>query len=49
MELKLEIDRIKEYIDSDLCKRCEEMSERLKECEQLMESYIQNFTEDQNN
>lgn len=45
MELKLEIDRIKEYIDSDLCQRCEEMHNRLKECEKLMKDYIDNYVD----
>lgn len=49
MELKLEMDKIKEYIDSDLCKRCEEMNNRLHECERLLAEHIESYTEDQIN
>lgn len=34
--IKEEIEKIKEYIASDLCKKCEEMSDRLKECEKIL-------------
>jgi hypothetical protein len=34
--LKIEIDAIKEYVYSDLCRQCEEMSKRLIECERLL-------------
>ena len=43
MDLKIEIDSIKEYISTDLCRKCEEMSLRLKECEQLLQ-HIQEET-----
>lgn len=37
-QLKLEIDSIKEYITTDLCKKCEEMYNRLHECQKLLEN-----------
>lgn len=37
-QLKLEIDSIKEYLETELCKKCEEMSQRLKECYDILES-----------
>lgn len=36
-QLKLEIDSIKEYLETELCKKCEEMSNRLQECYSLLE------------
>lgn len=36
--LKQEISDIKEYVNTDLCKKCEEMSNRLKECEEMLSS-----------
>lgn len=39
-EIKLEIDRIKEYVESELCQKCEQMSKRLIECEELVKNYI---------
>jgi hypothetical protein len=35
-DLKSEIDEIKEYINTDLCRKCEEMSKRLEECERKL-------------
>lgn len=35
-ELKLEIDHIKEYLNTAVCIKCEEMSLRLNECEILL-------------
>lgn len=37
LELKMEIDKIREYVHSELCKKCEEMSQKLKECEQIIQ------------
>lgn len=37
-DLKIEIDSLKEYIYSDLCRKCEEMSKRLNDCERLLEN-----------
>jgi len=34
--LKQKISDIKEYVNTDLCKKCEEMSNRLKECEEIL-------------
>lgn len=42
-ELKLEIDRLREYIESDLCKKCEEMTRRLKQCEMLLKEYSSQY------
>jgi hypothetical protein len=36
-KLKLEIDSIKEYIDTELCKKCEEMYKRLEYCKDILE------------
>lgn len=38
IQLKLEIDSIKEYINTDVCKKCEEMYNRLHECQKLLEN-----------
>jgi hypothetical protein len=40
--LKLEMDKIKEYINSELCKKCEEMTTELRKCEQLLQEYSNN-------
>lgn len=37
--LKLEMDKIKEYVNSAICKKCEEMTVELQKCEQLLEEY----------
>lgn len=37
-ELKVEIDVLKEYISTDLCRKCEEMHTRLIECERLLQN-----------
>lgn len=37
-QLKLEMDSLKEYINTDVCKRCEEMYKRLQECQRLLEN-----------
>ena len=39
LEIKQEIDHIREYVESDLCKKCEEMQTRLKQCESLLDEY----------
>lgn len=39
LEIKQEIDNIKEYVESDLCKICEEMKNRLHQCEKLLNEY----------
>ena len=39
LEIKQEIDSIKEYVESDLCKKCEEMTTRLKYYESLLHEY----------
>lgn len=37
--IKEEIDRLKEYINTDLCKKCEEMASRLQQCEKILIEY----------
>jgi len=44
-QLKLEIDSIKEYLDAELCKKCEEMYNRLQECQSLLERLSRETTE----
>ena len=39
LEIKQEIDNIKEYVESDLRKICEEMRNRLFQCEKLLNEY----------
>lgn len=39
-DLKLEIDHIKEYLETDACKRCEEMYAMLDKCQQLLKEII---------
>ena len=36
------MDKIKEYINSELCKKCEEMTVELRKCEQLLQEYSDN-------
>lgn len=45
IELKMEIDRIKEYVNTDLCQKCIEMSERLRECEEILKEYIKQISD----
>jgi hypothetical protein len=40
MSLKEEIENIKDYIESDLCKVCEEMKNRLSKYEELLQTYL---------
>ena len=48
LEIKLEIDTIKEYIDTELCKKCEEMRKELDLLNQkLLEATNQNIRLDQ--
>jgi hypothetical protein len=42
VELKQELDSIKEYVDSEICKKCQEMYIRLEECQKLIKDYIDN-------
>jgi hypothetical protein len=37
IQLKLEIDSIKEYLNTEICKTCDEMHTRLKYCQELLE------------
>lgn len=36
-ELKIQIESIHEYLATELCKKCEEMTNRLIECERLLQ------------
>lgn len=38
-EIQQEIDYIKEYVESELCKKCDEMKSRLQHCETLLYEY----------
>jgi len=44
LKIQEEIDHIKEYLSTDFCKKCEEMMERLKYCEQLISDLQQDTT-----
>lgn len=39
LEIKEEIDNIKDYVESDLCRICEEMKNRLYQCEKILNEY----------
>ena len=39
VEIQQEIDHIKEYVQSELCKKCDEMKTRLQHCERLLHEY----------
>lgn len=36
INLQQEIDNLKEYINTDLCRKCAEINRRLEECERLL-------------
>lgn len=40
IQLKLQIDSIKEYIKSDICRTCAEMQIRLDEYEEKLKEYL---------
>lgn len=40
INLKLEIDAIKEYIDTELCRKCDEMRQKLETLEITLNEYI---------
>lgn len=40
INIKLEIDSIKEYLHTDVCRKCAELSIRLEECELLLQQYL---------
>lgn len=39
LEIKIEIENIKEYLSNEVCKKCEELSKRLVECEAQLYEY----------
>lgn len=39
LEIKIEIENIKEYLSNEVCKKCEELSKRLVECEAQLHEY----------
>lgn len=47
LQLKLEIDQIKEYVEDEICQRCDKLNKRLYECESsiifLIEEKIENI------
>ena len=40
VNLKLEIDSIKEYIETELCRKCDEMRRKLETLEITLDEYI---------
>ena len=38
-QIQNQIDNIKEYVNSEICKMCEEMQNRLVSCENLLNEY----------
>lgn len=38
-DLKEKIYQIKEYLNTEICQKCKEMSELLKQCEDLVDEY----------
>ena len=40
VNLKLEIDAIKEYIETELCRKCDEMRRKLETLEITLDEYI---------
>lgn len=42
IDLKLSIDHLREYVYGDICKKCEELSHQLNECEKLLKQLISN-------
>lgn len=44
-DLKLEIDSLKEYLQNEICRKCEELSTRLSECESLLYEYSRSNNE----
>jgi hypothetical protein len=39
MQIQTQIDNIKEYVNSEICKMCEEMKTRLVLCENLLNEH----------
>lgn len=39
VDIQNEIDSIREYVETELCKKCEEMFQHLKHLEKLLEQY----------
>jgi hypothetical protein len=39
INLKLQIDHLKEYINTDICRKCEEMSQQLKDFQRMLDEY----------
>ena len=44
-KIQEEIDHLKEYISTDFCKRCEDMINRLKKCEELLSEHKNSIKE----
>lgn len=38
-ELKVQIDQLREYVEGELCKKCEEMSKQLEEYKKMLYEY----------
>jgi hypothetical protein len=39
INLKLQIDHLKEYINTDICRKCEEISQQLKDFQRMLDEY----------
>lgn len=37
--LRIEIEELKEYVNTDICKKCEEFNQQLKEVQQMLDEY----------
>jgi FtsZ-binding cell division protein ZapB len=37
--LKIEIEEVKEYVNTDMCKKCDEFNQQLKELQQMLDEY----------
>jgi len=38
-QLKVEIDQLKEYVEGELCRKCEEMTKQLEEYKKMLYEY----------
>lgn len=45
-EILNQIDNIKEYVNSEICKMCEDMKNKLQQCEDLLNEYSRSNMDD---
>lgn len=45
-EILSQIDHIKEYVNSEICKMCEDMKNKLQHCEDLLNEYSRSNMDD---